>query len=365
MFISTYLFLQEYKMNFEIFKVGKHTSSNGITKEYSLDHLNQIVANHSDPTPIVVGHPKDNSPAFGWIKNLFVKGNSLFAEASDIIPEFLDLLKQKIYKNRSVSLKTNDDGELFLNHVAFLGGTLPAVKGLEELNLSSDDFESFELALSDAEMSDFSEIQLDQKSTSQNLKPETSNPNPVSQNLQPETRNSENFAEEISDLKSIVSDLSSQFTDALQTVKGSIDTSDIQGKIDELNLKLDSAYFQRNIIEKLQMENLTPAIKNKILNLLSYFESLEFSEDENKKVLSDFQELADLIEPFQTDEVLKKIEFNTTERRSLSGVEMKESEFSEMNVDKDSLKIYNEANALAEKEEISFSEAVNKIISNN
>ncbi len=36
-----------------------------------------------------------------------------------------------------------------------------------------------------------------------------------------------------------------------------------------------------------------------------------------------------------------------------------------MNVDKASLKIYEDANALAEEEEISFSEAVNKIISIN
>ena len=136
-------------MKFEIFKVGTHTSSNGTTKEYTLDHLNQIAQNHSEPAPIVVGHPKDNSPAFGWIKNLFVKGESLFAEAADLVPEFIDLLKKKIYKNRSVSLKQNEDGTLSLNHVGFLGGALPAVKGLAELNLNADDTESFSFDISD------------------------------------------------------------------------------------------------------------------------------------------------------------------------------------------------------------------------
>ena len=132
-------------MTLEIFKVGKHTSSNGVAKDYSLDDLNSIIQNHTEPTPIVVGHPKTNSPAFGWIKNLFLKGESLFAEAFDLVPEFLDLVKQKIYKNRSVSLKQNEDGTLSLNHVGFLGGALPAVKGLQELNLNADESESFEM----------------------------------------------------------------------------------------------------------------------------------------------------------------------------------------------------------------------------
>ena len=324
-------------MKFEIFKVGTHTSSNGITKEYTLDHLNQIAQNHSEPTPIVVGHPKDNSPAFGWIKKLFVKGESLFAEAADLVPEFIDLLKQKIYKNRSVSLKQNEDGTLSLNHVGFLGGALPAVKGLEELNLNADDIDEI--------LFEFSEIELEEKEPSKKNKTKSKDV-------------SADFIEVLENLKSQISDLKSDFSNALQTVKGSVDVSGIQAKIEELNLKLDSAYFQRNILDKLQMDNLTPAIKIKVLNILSYFESLDFSDTEQSKVLSDFQELVDLIQPFQTDEVIKKV--SLLKRGTEGGLE-----FANMNVDKASLKIYEDANALAEEEEISFSEAVNKIISIN
>jgi len=328
-------------MKLEIFKVGKHTSSNGITKNYTLNDLNQIISNHSEPIPIVVGHPKDNSPAFGWIKNLFVKGESLFAEATDIVPEFLDLIKQKIYKNRSVSLRTNSDGELFLNHVAFLGGVLPAVKGLEELNLSSDESESFEM--------DFSEVELEAAENISHL--------PVKKKKNTSKKETTNFAEEIANLKSLVTNLSTQFNEAIQTMQGTVDSTDIKSKIDELNLRLDSANFQRTISEKMQMDNLTPAIKNKILNLLSYFESLDFSEEQNIKVISEFQELAELIEPFQTEEVLKKVESEKNTKSS--------NEFSEMNVDKDSLKLFNEASAYAKEFEISFQEAVNILINKN
>lgn len=338
-------------MNFEIFKVGTHTSANGITKDYTVDHLNQIVQNHSDPTPIVVGHPKDNSPAFGWIKNLFVKGESLFAEAVDLVPEFLELLKQKIYKNRSVSLKQNEDGTLSLNHVGFLGGALPAVKGLEELNLNADDIDEISFDLSDLS-ADFSDIELD----------ETTDPNKdsIDQNDEINTRHAErsrsnDFAETLEDLKSQISGLKSDFNEAIQTIQGSVHTEEIQAKIDELNLKLDSAYFQKNVTEKLQIDNLTPAIKGKIINLLSYFESLDFSEIDQTKIVSDFQELVDLIEPFQTEEILKKV--SPLPRGTEGG-----SEFSEMNVDKDSLELFNKATSLAKKDEITFNEALNILI---
>lgn len=326
-------------MKLEIFKVGTHTSSNGITKNYTLDDLNQIITNHSEPTPIVVGHPKDNSPAFGWIKSLFLKGESLFAEASDIVPEFLDLLKQKIYKNRSVSLKTNADGELFLNHVAFLGGALPAVKGLEELNLNADESESFEL--------EFSEIDFEE------IVPKVSIKKPSKKK-----EDDSNFSDAIASLQTEMKKL----TEFVGTLKDSdsTDLSEMQTKIDELNIKLDAAYFQRSIQDKLDFSSLTPAIKTKLEKLLGYFESLDFSEEENSKIFSDFQELSDLIQPFQTDEVLKKVEFE----KSVAENNLN-NEFSEMNIDKDSLKLFNEATEYARENEISFSDAINVLINKN
>jgi hypothetical protein len=84
---------------------------------------------------------------------------------------------------------------------------------------------------------------------------------------------------------------------------------------------------------------------------------LDFSEEQNDKVFTDFQELADLIQPFQTEEILKKVEFDKSGALSLS-----KSEFSEMNVDKDSLKLFNEATQLSNQDSISFNEAVNILI---
>ncbi len=337
-------------MKLEIFKVGKHTASNGTTKDYSLEDLNGIVANHSEPTPIVVGHPKTDSPAFGWIKSLFVKDDSLFAEASDIVPEFLELVKQKIYPNRSASFSTNEDGTLQLKHVGFLGGTLPAVKGLEAIQFSSDEeLNTFEFALA---------VELNE---SEQGEAKTDDDPPKAKVADPNKKVSD-FAEEIKTMKELVTNLSTQFSEVLKAKedgsKKDSDFAEIQNKINELNVKLDAAYFQRNMQDKLDFSELTPAIRTKIEKLLAHFESLDFSSETQTEVISDFQELANLIQPFQTEEILKKVEFN---KRSLS---LSKSEFSEMNVDKDSLKLFNEATAYAKENEITFADAVT-ILSNN
>ena len=315
-------------MNFEIFKVGKHTSSNGTTKDYSLDDVQSIINNHTEPTPIVVGHPKTDSPAFGWIKNLFLKGESLFAEATDLVPEFLELLKQKVYKNRSVSLKQLEDGTFSLNHVGFLGGVLPAVKGLQELNLSDDESNSYEF---ESETEETEEVEPDL-------------PTHFS-------------AEEFNSLKADVKRIS-EFMEGFQNQSLELEAqSSLQAKIDELNLKIDLAYFQKSMIDKLQLNSLTPAIKNKIIALVNYFQSLEFSQSQSDKIVNDFQELADLIQPSQTDEVLKKVEF--AQKKQIS------NEFAEMNVDKESLQLFNDASQLAEEQSISFNEAINILINKN
>ncbi|MBU0473107.1 MAG: hypothetical protein KKF62_02960 [Bacteroidetes bacterium] len=333
-------------MKLEIFKVGKHTSSSGVTKDYTLDDLNSIILNHKEPTPIVVGHPKTNSPAFGWIKNLFIKGESLFAEASDLVPEFLELIKQKIYKNRSVSLTQNEDGTLSLNHVGFLGGVLPAVKGLAELNLNADESGSFEM--------EFSAIELDES--------EETTPTEKQDKVSPFSRGTEGGSEtepnifSLEQFNSLKSDVAKivEFMESFPNQNNSTLETELQSKINELNVKIDAAYFQKNMIDKLNFDSLTPAIKNKLLILLSHFQSLDFANDEQTKIVSDFQELADLIQPFQTDEVLKKVEFTQKKKTS--------NEFSQMNVDEESLQLFNDATQLSEEEAISFNEALNILI---
>ncbi|MBV6512346.1 MAG: hypothetical protein FMNOHCHN_01843 [Ignavibacteriaceae bacterium] len=116
---------------FEIFRTGKHTDSAGRTKEWTEADLDKIVSSYNPAqheAPIVIGHPKDDAPAYGWIQALKRSGDRLLALPSRLLPLFTEAVKNGFFKKRSVAL--NPDGSL--RHVGFLGAASPAVKGLAD-----------------------------------------------------------------------------------------------------------------------------------------------------------------------------------------------------------------------------------------
>jgi hypothetical protein len=114
-----------------IFKGGPQTDSKGQVRDG--DALMDKAITTFDPAhhepPLVVGHPKDNSPAFGWVAGLKKAGSVLYAKFKDVVPEFENLVKGGSYKKRSAAFYP--DGRL--RHVGFLGAVPPAVKGLADL----------------------------------------------------------------------------------------------------------------------------------------------------------------------------------------------------------------------------------------
>ncbi len=127
---------------FDIFTPGKRTTSTGLTLDFSDDVVKQAVAAY-DPAvseaPIVVGHPKDNHPAFGWIKSLSFDDGSMIAEPHQVDADFAELVEKGRYKKRSASFYSPDSphnpvpGTYYLRHVGFLGAMPPAVKGLRDV----------------------------------------------------------------------------------------------------------------------------------------------------------------------------------------------------------------------------------------
>jgi len=121
----------------EILRVGEFTSANAGLVKFSQDDLDQVVANHQ-PVPLVVGHPKTNSPAYGWTKRVWREGDRLLAEADRVHPAFAKAVWESTYPNRSVKLSKGEKGWK-LEHIGFLGGVAPAVEGLEEVEFASSD----------------------------------------------------------------------------------------------------------------------------------------------------------------------------------------------------------------------------------
>lgn len=125
-----------------IFRAGTHTSMRGLTLTYTpqlLEHTALMYDPEKYPAPLCFGHPENNQPVFGWVKNLFARGAELFAEAS-FSSALVDLGKKGLVNNVSAafSIQGMRDAQtpvlLQLLHVGFLGPDWkPGVKGLRKL----------------------------------------------------------------------------------------------------------------------------------------------------------------------------------------------------------------------------------------
>lgn len=95
--------------------------------------------------PIVVGHPKHDAPAYGWVKTLSAQDGALFAEPEQIDPAFSELVTAGRFKKISASFYSPDSaanpvpGVYYLRHVGFLGAQPPAVKGLRAVEFADAD----------------------------------------------------------------------------------------------------------------------------------------------------------------------------------------------------------------------------------
>lgn len=128
-----------------IFRAGSYTDMHGREIVITPEEL-VSAAEAYDPAlyqaPIVVGHPKDNSPAFGWLAGLSVSGADLEGEPVQVDPAFAEAVRAGRYKHRSASFWPPEHpgnprpGVWYLRHVGFLGGAPPAVKGLRGADLA-------------------------------------------------------------------------------------------------------------------------------------------------------------------------------------------------------------------------------------
>lgn len=124
-----------------IFASGQHTATSGDRLAFSETDL-QATADAYSPAvheaPLVVGHPRHDAPAYGWVKGLTLDGNGLMAEPQQLDAEFAELVRLGRFKKISASFYTPDSpnnpvpGVYYLRHVGFLGAQPPAVKGLKQ-----------------------------------------------------------------------------------------------------------------------------------------------------------------------------------------------------------------------------------------
>ncbi|WP_282265942.1 hypothetical protein [Stenotrophomonas sp. PS02298] len=142
----------------EIFRAGTHVDASGREVNFTAADLKVIAEGYDpalSPAPVVIGHPKTDAPAYGWLGGLSVQGDVLFAEETEVDAAFNEARKAGRYKNRSASFYLPDSpsnpkpGQLYIKHVGWLGGAAPAVKGLKAVAFSESDEGVVSFAMSD------------------------------------------------------------------------------------------------------------------------------------------------------------------------------------------------------------------------
>ena len=132
----------------EIFKAGKHTPISGGVFQFSEADL-IACAKAYDPevfkAPLVVGHPKLDDPAYGWVSSLGFSESRLKAEPEQVDVAFAELVNDGKFPKVSASFYLPDSpnnpvpGVLYLKHIGFLGAAAPAVKGLKTVSFAADE----------------------------------------------------------------------------------------------------------------------------------------------------------------------------------------------------------------------------------
>jgi len=397
--------------DFEIFSTGTHTASNGVTKTYTeddLDHIAEKYNSSNHTAPIVLGHPKSNAPAWGWIERLYRKGQKLLAKPKDLVNEFVDAVKEKKFLKRSASFTP----DMLLNHVGFLGAAVPAVKGLSDIEFNSaDEFTEFEIdaeilqeEISHSDPSGEQDIEAQQSTDEFQQQAEQNN-----ENLEQKSQSDESFADEnqenvpqgssngvchrhpagasdlrdnppgefsednsddkknfldnlTSALSTAVADLQEYLSAAKNNVEFQTETDEelkqLQDRMSDLRTKIDIANFELLLNEKVSYGYLTPAMKEKVFSILKYFSNLNYSEIDSQGLTSDIQSMfKELI-----DSTPKYIEFEEVATAEDEQPKVQDSSFDDFELDPDSEALHSEILTLSEKENITYEEAFSKIV---
>ncbi len=139
----------------EIFRAGTRQDANGNTVTITAADLQTIANNYSadyHEAPIVIGHPKHDNPAYGWVKGLVVEGDVLKAETQQVDSEFAELVRDGKFKKISAAFYLPNSANnpkpegFYLRHVGFLGAMPPAVKGLKDPVFADSDTEFVEFS---------------------------------------------------------------------------------------------------------------------------------------------------------------------------------------------------------------------------
>lgn len=129
------------------FRAGRHVSMAGLEVTITPADLAETAKAYNPSkheAPIVVGHPRLDAPAYGWVAGVSADGADLYVTHKQVDAAFAEMVNAGRFKKRSASFYPPDHpsnpvpGVWYLKHVGFLGAQPPAVKGLRDCSFADD-----------------------------------------------------------------------------------------------------------------------------------------------------------------------------------------------------------------------------------
>lgn len=131
-----------------IARIGTFTSNEGIAVSFGAADLAAAAAAYdpvADPAPLVVGHPRLDDPAYGWVAGLAVQDGELVAMPDKVEPSFAEMVREGRFPKVSARFyppthpANPKPGAWYLKHVGFLGAHAPGIKGLGTVQFADAD----------------------------------------------------------------------------------------------------------------------------------------------------------------------------------------------------------------------------------
>lgn len=294
----------------EIFKTGKYKDSKGNEREWTLADLQTMKQNYEEKNPdvpICCGHPKNNSPAYGWLDGLKIENNkengfSLFSKFKNVQEDFKEAINKGLYKTRSISVTP----DLMIRHLAFLGAQTPAIKKLEEFCFSEneDDIQIETNANDDKAKSVQTEPIGDEGVSSPPSQLKNDEQEPKSDNISelqaggsafspapPQIQNDENKGTTNMDKE--------QLQNTVKALKD--ENAELKKQLEAEKKAKQAQEFQDFCDKAIEKGNILPAQKNAVMDILtasSDYEPFEFSDGNTKTVPDMVKDLIDGMKQF-------------------------------------------------------------------
>jgi transcriptional regulator with XRE-family HTH domain len=127
------------------FRAGTHTTTSGHDLSFSeaeVERVAEVYDPDAHEAPIVVGHPSDDDPAYGWAEDVEAQDELLAATPRKVEPQFEEMVKAGRFEKVSAKFYPpghdhhplgEDSDAYYLRHIGFLGAQPPAIKGLPSL----------------------------------------------------------------------------------------------------------------------------------------------------------------------------------------------------------------------------------------